>query len=232
LGTRAWTRWSSDPRFRFSSHAREAFYQEVQAWLYPHAQILQHGVTIHVHNATREHLQILDATLAEVPPPHLEAVARAKPEGIGLTDFVGPLGNPNFTGGLNAGRDFGYTPWDDRRAILITYGTVWSAMDLGVSMGVFHEFGHVMTGRGLSISGVDAELWESIRTIRVSTNPGELEALCDAYMFMLAAGASVRRVRNRGRNEGNILSSARMRRALLASRAFARLPEEWQARYR
>lgn len=226
-----WTRWSNDPRFRLSPHAREAYFQEVNAWLYPHARIRQHNVDIHIHNASDEHLSLLDATLAHVPPSHLEAVARTKPVGLGLTAFVGPIGNPNFTGGLNAGVDLPYTTYDDRQAILITYGSLWSSMSLGVCLTVFHEFGHVMTGHGLSIRREEPELWAEIRTIRVSTNPGELEALCNAYMFMLAAGSTDRRIRRQGRNDSNILSSARMRRALLRSAAFTRLDEEWRNRY-
>lgn len=226
-----WTRWSADPRFRLSSHARNAYYQQVGVWLYPHARIRHHDVDISVHQATDEHLRILDDTLALVPPPHLEAVAREKPVGLGLTSFVGPLGNPNFTGGLNAGVDLPYTPYDDRRAILVTYASMWSSVSLGISLTVFHEFGHVMTRYGLSISRVDPELWEQIRTIRVSTNPGEMEALCNAYMFMLAAGSDNRRIRSQGRNEGNVLASARMRRAILASRAFRDLDEEWRGKY-
>jgi len=226
-----WTRWSSDPRFRLSPHARKAYYQEVAVWVYPHARILQHGVYIHVLNASEDHLSILDNTLAQVPPAHLEAVAGDKPVGLGLTAFVGSLADPNFSGGLNAGVDLPYTPWDDRRGILITYGSLFNAVDTRVCLSVFHEFGHVMTRHGLSISGVDADLWNEIRTIEVSTNPGELEALCDAYMFMLAGGASIPAVRRNARNENNVLSSRRMRRALLDCGAFARLPEEWRARY-
>jgi hypothetical protein len=38
-GGEGWHRWTEDPRFSRSSHAREAWYQEVHAEVYPHARI-------------------------------------------------------------------------------------------------------------------------------------------------------------------------------------------------
>ncbi|MBN1669507.1 MAG: hypothetical protein JXR37_00640 [Kiritimatiellae bacterium] len=225
-----WVSWGTDERFRGNARARQWRYQELSVGICPHATIRVHGdIHVEIYDATNRELELLDPTLALVPPPHLRFLNREKPEGIHMVNFVGQRGGANFSGGLNAGYDLESTPYVESNAILITHTAAYQRSDLGVCPTVLHEIGHVMThpGGGLAISGAVAD---EARQQSVSTNEGELEGLCNAYMYFLCYGSEVRRVRAWGSNEADVLSSRRMRAALRGCRAFAGLPEPWPTR--
>ena len=223
LGGTAWSRDSSGA------------YQELSVWMVAEAIVRQHAVDVPCHSATVEQLHVLDQTLALVPPDHLERVVREKPEGFHLVDAAGRGGSRRYTGGLNPAYDDPSTAFDERRAILITYGAWWHYRDRcpGICPTVLHEIGHVMThgNNGLSYASFDDERTTLLRGTRASRNPGALEALCNAYMYFLCYGAEDAVVRNFGTAERDPQRDRRTRDALRRAAAFTRLLPEWRSRY-
>ena len=223
LGTGRWER---------TRRARER-YQEVFELLIPEAIIRVHGQDVHCFHATMEQLRLLDATFLLVPPDHLQRVLRAKPEGFHMVSHAGRGATTSYMGGLNPAHDYPETPYDETRAILITYGALWQRRNLGICPTVLHEIGHVMThsGNGLSYATFDAARATELGETRVSRNPGAREALCNTYMFFLCYGADNPTVRTYGTG-ASPQKDRRTRDALRRSLAFTRLPEDWQQRFR
>ncbi|MEX2207922.1 MAG: hypothetical protein WEF50_16980 [Myxococcota bacterium] len=188
---------------------------------------------VQCYGGTARDYELMDATLADVPPDHLLCVVSAKFAGFRLVDTAGLGGSRRYTGGLNPEHDDRSTTYDERQAILITYGALWENRALGICPTVFHEIGHVMThaGNGLGIAGIDAERDAELRAgAGPSRNPGALEPLCNAYMYLLCYGSADDAVRAYGSSRGDIQRDRRTRDALRRCPAFARLPAEWQAR--
>ncbi len=214
----------------------ELYFQETSLDLIENARIRAHGeIEIPCHRGTRDQLRLLDATLALVPPEHLRLVNSRKPQGFLLSDSTGLGDSLSYTGGLNAGRDYRATPlYDETQLILITYGALWENRDLGICPTVMHEIGHVMTHRSeISYGPFPEERAQALRGTTASRNPGELEALCNAYMYMLCYGASVPAIHNYGANPVSSQKDRVTRDALRRCRAFRAplLDEAWQARY-
>lgn len=231
-GDGAWHRWSEDPRFHRSPHAREAWYQEVRAAVYPHARIrvldvVDGGdpVELDVYDATAPELELLDRTFPLVPVVHLARTRARKPLGFHVTAFVGARADPNFTGGLNPARDAPDTPYDDRLTIQLNRTRAVWENDGGVWGTVLHEIGHNQP------LWLPDEVMAEVAGIRVSTNDGRGEPICDAYALLLRYGSADPTVRAQGsRHRHAVLASRRMRDALRGCPAFSELSAGWQAR--
>ncbi len=153
------------------------------------------GIRINVYRGTTHHFRLLEATLEELPPSHLELFVQRKPLGIILNDYAGLSNSMRFTGGVNPSRDYADTAaLDDSRGIIITYGALWSFYDNGFSPTLIHEIGHVMTHQG-EINYRRFETSVRDRLISESTSGGHSrsggrdEGLCDVYMYMICYGA-------------------------------------------
>lgn len=210
------------------------YYQDVEQELVPEAEIEVHGaIHIPVHEASRDQLRVLDASLHQVPLPHLRLLLERKPEGFLCRGSAGRAGSMRFTGGLNASADYSDSPdHDERRLIIITYGAFWEYRHLRVCPTVLHEIGHVMTHRGeISYARFPEERALLMRGTRASRNPGAEEALCNAYMYFLCYGSEYDEVRSFGSGHDN-QNDAIARAGLRACRAFRRplCDEAWQAR--
>jgi hypothetical protein len=209
------------------------FFQSVRVDVVAHARILvPGGLEIPVYGGTVPELELLDASFPLVPPDHLERVLAEKTEHFHVTDSAGLGGSRRHTGGLNPSHDDRATPFDETRAILVTHGALWQYRELGICPTVLHEIGHVMThaGNGLSIAGTDPDRAHQLAAVRASRNPGPLESLCNAYMYLLCYGASSGPVRDFGQREGDPQRDRRTRNALRRCAAFAGLDPAWQAR--
>lgn len=210
------------------------YYQEFRAPIIDHAVIRVHGdIDVHCYNGSREHYALLDTTFALVPPDHLRQVVAEKTAGFRLVNAAGQGASASYMGGLNPAFNYRSTDYDDRLAILITYGALWQNRSLGICPTALHEIGHVMThrGNGLSIAGTDAQRHTELSEVRVSRNPGALEALCNAYMYLLCYGSSNSGIHNYGSRPVSIQKDRRTRDALRACPAFSELDEEWQQRF-
>lgn len=209
------------------------YYQEINANIIPHATIRVHNdINVHCYNGTRQHYQLLDSTFELVPPDHLRCVVAEKTEGFRLVNIAGRGASGSYMGGLNPGVDYRSTDYDERRAILITYGALWENRQLGICPTVLHEIGHVMThgGNGLGIASIDPDRHEQLSELRVSRNSGPLEALCNVYMYFLCYGSGDPEVQRYGSRPANIQKDQRTREALRRCPAFRRLNDEWLQR--
>ncbi|MDH3467212.1 MAG: hypothetical protein OES26_15110 [Gammaproteobacteria bacterium] len=232
--------WQMQSEQRPSSDGRartvNLYYQEISADLYEHAIIRIHGgVDIPCHRATSEQLNIMDATLQLVPPSHLERVLRAKPEGFLISSTTGRAGGSlSYTGGLNAGANYRETPnYNEMRLILITYGALWRRRSLGICPTVLHEIGHVMTRRSeINYNPFPEDRRRALGALRVSRNPGALEALCNTYMYMLCYGSRTQEIHDFGSGRTN-QNDRITRDALRHCPAFSSrlLSEEWRSRF-
>jgi hypothetical protein len=213
-------------------------YQEVEVQVIDKAHLAMHGLLTPCWEATVEQLRLLDATLALVPPDHLQRLLRAKPDGFHVVSSTPRGAGTSYMGGANVANDDPLTSFDDTRCILITHGALWQNRHLGVCPTALHEIGHVMTraGNGLSYATFDADRERELRLAgasgEVSRNPGELEALCNAYMYFLCYGADDPPVRRFGDRPTDPQRDRRTRDALRALPAFTRLSGDWQSRYR
>jgi hypothetical protein len=224
LGTGLWETW----HLRSEDDNAHVF-QDVEWEVVERAAILgPGGVRIPVWGATLAHLQVLNATLALVPTEHLAFFVSEKPQGIGMVSYAASRAAASPMGGLNAGHDFSWTPFDDTQAIQITYGAMVDWCDtqgLPICPTVLHEIGHVMThaGGGLNFSRVDPGRWAALRQLVVSRNDGADEALCNAYMYFLCWTSIDDAVHRLGERQSDIQRDARTRDALRACPAFASL---------
>ena len=187
-----------DSRWERAERAGQ-FYQEFRAPIIDHAVIRVHDdIDVHCYSGTREHYTLLDNTLSMVPPDHLRRVVAEKTAGFHLVNAAGQGASASYMGGLNPAHDYRSTDYDDRLAILITYGALWENHSLGICPTVLHEIGHVMThrGNGLSIAGTDEQRHAELTQVRVSRNPGRLEALCNAYMYLLCYASTDSNIHN------------------------------------
>lgn len=211
-------------------------YQETEMDLIDTATIRVHGeIDIPCHHATMDQLTVMDATLALVPPGHLRLLGQRKPQGFLLSSTAGAGASRSYTGGLNAGVDYRSTPnLDERRLIMITYGAWWHHRHLGVCPTVLHEIGHVMTHRGEINYGPFPEARQrKLAGSRVSRNSGDLEALCNAYMYFLCYGATRREIRAFGAEPPSAQKDVVTREALRQCRAFRPplLDDDWRDRF-
>ena len=224
LGTGQWEPW-----LLRSANDHDHVYQDVDWDVVDRAAILgPGGVRIPVWGATMTHLKLLNATLALVPTEHLAFFASEKPQGIGMVSYTASQASASPMGGLNAGHDFEWTPFDDTQAIQITYGAMVDWCDtqgLPVCPTVLHEIGHVMThsGGGLNLARVDPDRSAALTRLVVSRNDGAEEALCNAYMYFLCWTSIDKAVHHLGERQNDIQRDARTRDALRACPAFARL---------
>ena len=219
--------WHSAPR-----HVQ--FYQEHGAQIIDHVIIRVHGdINIHCYSGTEQHFSMLDNSFALVPPDHLRRVVAEKTAGFHLVNTAGIGASASYMGGLNPAHDYRSTRYDDRQAILITYGALWENRELNICPTVFHEIGHVMThrGNGLDIASVDPQRHGELGGVRVSRNPGRLEALCNAYMYLICYSSGVDAIHHYGSRPVSIQKDQRTRDALRGCPAFQRLDTQWQQRY-
>jgi hypothetical protein len=184
--------------------------------------------------ATREELETLDRTLALVPPAHLRLLLRRRPGGILANDTAGRGNSRSYLGGVNPVADDPSTPfWNERELIVITHGAFWQYRDLPVCPTVLHEIGHRMTDGGeISYAPFPAGRSERLRGLRVSRNPGEHEALCNAYAALLCYGAADTAVQAFG--TGSTITNDRVARDGLRGCPAFRSPmldEAWIARF-
>ena len=103
---------------------RELYFQEVSENIIENATIVVHGsIEVPCHRASKNELDLLDATFPLVPPSHLQLVRDRKPDGFLISDTTGRRESISYLGGLNAGADYASTPsYDETRLILITHG--------------------------------------------------------------------------------------------------------------
>jgi hypothetical protein len=184
---------------------RRQFYQEVQWTLIYDATIEVHGsISIACRMATHEELDTLDRTLALVPPEHLQLLLRRRPGGILVSETAGRGDSMSYLGGVNPSADDTSTPlWNERELIVITHGAFWQFGHLPICPTVLHEIGHRMTDGGeINHTHFPAERRERLRGLRVSRNPGEEEALCNAYAALLCYGSADAAVRAFGTGSG------------------------------
>jgi hypothetical protein len=211
------------------------YYQTVTRQIIEHALIrVADGTEVPCHRASMEELQLLDATFALVPPPHLRLVNTRKPGGFLIADTAGAGGSVSFMGGLNPSADYSDTPdYDERQLIIITRGALWENRDLGICPTAMHEIGHVMTHRGwLSYDPFPGERRRLLAGTRVSRNPGALEALCNAYMYFLCYAAEDGGIRDFG-TRSDPQRDRVTRDALRECSAFSprRLGDDWIPRF-
>ena len=118
--------------------------------------------------------------------------------------------------------------------ILITYGALWERRNLDMSPTVLHEIGHVMTQRGeINYLPFHRQRRLALMGARVSRNPGQLEALCNCYMFMLCYGSPSSEVQEFGDNPEHIQRDRVAREALRQCPAFSSsmLDDDWRQRF-
>lgn len=202
------------------------YYQELEIEIVPHAIIRvgnAHSVDLHVRNATHEELNLFNNTFCNrclVPMDHLRRVLQIRPDGIHVENTTGAPGDSlSYMGGVN-----------QRRRIVITRGSLLDRADRDISTTVLHEIGHVMTHPGdmyLNVSEADLQdVGEG-----TSRNEGELEGLCNAYMYLLCYGSDHTPIRGWGERN----STPTARNILRQCSAFTRLSsddivEDWTAR--
>ena len=215
---------------------RDVYFQEVSENIIENATIVVHGsIEVPCHRASKNELDLLDPTFPLVPPSHLQLVRDRKPDGFLISDTTGRRESISYLGGLNAGADYASTPsYDETRLILITHGALWGNRGLGICPSVLHEIGHVMTHRGeLSYAPFPEARRRELEGTRVSRNPGRLEALCNAYMYLLCYASSSPDIRRYGSSSTNNQKDAITRNALRQCRAFRPrfLGAEWRGRF-
>lgn len=197
------------------------------------------GIRINVYRGTTQHFRLLETTLEEIPPSHLELFVHRKPLGIILNEYAGLNNSMRFTGGLNPGRDYDDTAsLDDSQGIIVTYGALWNFQDDGFSPTLIHEIGHVMTHRGeinYSHFGTDirAQLIAESTSGGHSRNTGSDEGLCDVYMYMICYGAGNPNLFNYWRTKSTeSAASADALEGIRSTPAFTRLlTGVWRTRY-
>jgi len=231
LGT---STWESERVWRVSGpsdqRVREQItvhYQEMTTAIIPAATITANGVTVPVYEADLVALQMMDVTLADVPPQHLELLNRRKPDGFLISSTAGRRGGSlSYTGGLNARVDNRATrDYNESRMITITHGAIWHHKEqmTDVCPTVFHEIGHVMTHRGEINYGPFADDHaERLAGGTASRNPGALEALCNCYMYFLCYASRNAGAREFGTGSGD-QNNAAARAALRRTPAFGRM---------
>lgn len=212
--------WSS-----IRAGGRQQYIQETEVEVYPLAMIVvgvEDPVTLSIHNATHAQLQLLDNTFCVhrlVPMAHLRRVNQVRRNGIHVADYRGPSGGRRYTGGINL---------SDR--IVLTRGSLWAYRDLGINLTILHEIGHVLTHRHrqymLNVSRENAQTLTG-----TSENVGELEGVCDQYMYLLCYGANNSAIRRTGTRNG----TPNGRRIIRATRAIQNLTSDglcsdWQTR--
>jgi len=231
LGTGA---WEMETIRRTNNSHRRLYFQEVSAPIIEDAVIRVHeNIDIPCHRATQAQLQLLEATFLLVPPSHLQLVKERKPEGFLLSDTTGRGSSRSYMGGLNPGVNYPSTPnYDETRLIIITYGALWENRGLGICPTVLHEIGHVMTHRGkIHYRYFPEDRRTELEGTRVSRNPGRLEALCNAYMYMLCYGSTDPGVHNYGATPASNQKDPLTRRCLRRCPAFSNLPPAWKDRF-
>lgn len=232
LGTGQWQRETIQTR----RGPKNLFFQEVRASIVEHARVRVHDdIEIPCHRASPDELILLDATFPLVPPSHLRLVNERKPEGFLISATAGLSDSLSYMGGLNATADYSTTPeYDERRLILITHGALWENRELGMCPTVLHEIGHVLTHRGeINYAHFPEERRRQLEGTTVSRNPGRLEALCNAYMYLLCYGSASEAVRNYGSRPASNQKDRVTRDALRRCRAFRGgfLDQAWQQRF-
>lgn len=228
LGTGAWAMERLRGR---NNSSRRLYFQEVSASIIENAVIRVHGnIDISCHRATQAQLQLLEATFLLVPPSHLLLVKERKPEGFLMSDTTGRGSSRSYMGGLNPGVDYSTTPtYNETRLVLISYGALWQNTALGICPTVLHEIGHVMTHGGeIHYRYFSENRRTELEGTRVSRNPGRLEALCNAYMYMLCYGSSDPGVQRYGSTPVSNQKDPLTRSGLRRCPAFSNLPPEWK----
>lgn len=222
----AGTRWTAVSLARERRAPVVQYYQELEIEIVPHAIIRvgnAHSVDLHVRNATPAELELFNNTFCIrrlVPMDHLRRVVQIRPDGIHVANTTGaPNHSLSYMGGVN-----------QARRIVITRGALLDRADRDISTTVLHEIGHVMTHPGdmyLNISEADrSRVGEG-----TSRNEGELEGLCNAYMYLLCYGSEHPPIRGWGERN----STPTARNILRQCTAFTRLTsddivEDWTAR--
>ena len=215
--------------------SRREYVSETLAEVVPDAHIVMHGdIEVPCHGATQDELEVLDRTLALVPPGHLRLFLSRRPGGLQVRSTAGRGSRLSYLGGLNPVADYADTPdWDERQMVLITHGAFWQYRALPICPTVLHEIGHRMTARGeIGYAAFPAERARALRDTPVSRNPGREEALCNAYMYFLCWAATDREVHDWA-DGGGIQSDRITRDALRQCRAFRAplLDDDWAARF-
>lgn len=221
--------WATERRGEYT-----LYFQRITGRLF-NARILAHGnIEVPCYHARMEDLNLIDNTLQLVPPMHIQYWLEQRPQGIRISDSRGRHEGIRYTGGVNPEADYAETTdFDESQGILITFGALWEKRDLNICPTLLHEIGHRMTHRGaLSYSPFPDALRRSLSSTRVSMNPGEQEALCNAYMFMLCYGATDRAIQQYGTTPINNQKQPSTRAALRETRAFSQMiNSEWLSRY-
>lgn len=202
------------------------YYQELEVEIVPHAIIRvgnAHSIDLHVRNATEDELTLFNNTFCTrrlVPIAHLQRVVQIRPNGIHVENTTGAAGHSlSYMGGVN-----------QSQRIVITRGSLLDRGDRDINTTVLHEIGHVMThprGIYLNVSAADrARVGEG-----TSRNEGELEGLCNAYMYFLCYGSDHHPIRRWGERN----STPTARNILRGTSAFTSLSSDdlvrnWTAR--
>jgi hypothetical protein len=212
-------------------------YQNATIQLY-NAVIIVHSQRVPCFHARETDLQLLDATLALVPPSHLTYVLSQRPAGIRVSDSTGRGSNLSYTGGSNPVLGFddpATTDFIEENGILITFGAFLNFAHLGICPTIFHEFGHRMLHENKLSGRFSVTEREAMITASHSRSAsGDLtEALCDAYMYMLCYGASDRNIQAFGNRSSEITRCRATRTVLRRCEAFNSMVREdgWFERY-
>ena len=222
----AGTRWTTVSLARENRRPVVQYFQELQIEIVPHAIIRvgsSHSVDLHVRNATHEELNLFNNTFCIrrlVPMDHLRRVVQIRRDGIHVENTTGAPGHSlSYLGGVN-----------QRHRIVITRGSLLDRGDRDISTTVLHEIGHVMTHPGDCYLNVSEADLQSVGE-GTSRNEGELEGLCNAYMYLLCYGSDHPPIRGWGQRN----STPTARNILRRCSAFTRLSsddivEDWTAR--
>lgn len=193
----------------------------------------EHGPRIIIYRVRVSDIKLIDNTLNLVPPEHLEWFIDHKREGILLSEGAGRGCSESLTGGLNPSYDDPTTTYfDESRGIIITYGAVWRNRHLGIVPTIFHEIGHTLTARSrISYHHMSRGIASELNATRVSRNSGGLEALCNAYMYMICYGSFEQGIRAYGTGTGS-QKNRLTREGLRGCPAFtSMLSDEWRTRF-
>lgn len=216
LGT---TNWEHESLRRFRGPV-DLHYQDTSYPIIDSARINVHDTEIPCAGATVEELKILDNSFSHVPPRHLQLALDRRPGGFEVASSAGRGTSLSYMGGTNR-----------RSTIVITHGALWEHRELFMSPTVLHEIGHTMTHRAeISYQHFLPARRQALEGSNPSRNPGSLEGLCNAYMYLLCYGSPTDDVRSYGSGSTD-QNDAETREALRACRAFTGLiNEEWTVR--
>lgn len=202
------------------------YYQNVRAAnLVNMEYLIPGGSAVKIYQVSSGDLGLIDETFNHIPPAHLRWLISRKPAGIILANEAGRGRSARFTGGLNAPYDNRATTFfNESEGIIITYGAIWNYRSLGISPTIMHEIGHVMTHRGkISYRHFPVRRREIMGATQVSRNRGALEALCNAYMYLLCYGSTTPSIQAFGNRRGDIQRDPVSRNALRRTPAFNRM---------